>query len=91
MSEQHTPGPWRVENDEIVSSSQRMGASVAFVTARVGSRTFNADSRLIAAAPDLLEIAKMIAESGEPCFICSTAPHRSDCGLITTIAKADGR
>jgi hypothetical protein len=55
----HTPGPWRWANDggdgyAIHSSSKKMSATVALVTARVGSETAIADSRVLAAAPEML-------------------------------------
>ena len=58
---QHTPGPWRVEAHflgyDIVSSSPQMSATVATTAARP-SITGEADARLIAAAPDLLDALK---------------------------------
>jgi len=53
-----------------------------------------ANARLIAAAPDLLAIAEAVDREvahGECCPICSEAPHRSDCALTATLAKAEGR
>ncbi len=49
---------------------------------------------LIAAAPELLDIAKamdaMVA-AGEPCLVCATAPRLHDCRLPAIIAKAEGK
>lgn len=50
-----------------------------------------ANAHLIAAAPDLLSVARLIAGSIECCECCSSHPHRGDCQLMAVIAKAEGR
>lgn len=88
-----TPGPWRVEenrhenNYQIESSSPRLSATVAVVLGRLGSPAGLADSRLIAAAPDLLEAAKQVIAwptVGQP-------GHEPFEALRGAIAKAEGR
>lgn len=78
----HTPGPWKVEKDQhfgpgyvIVSQSAGMTnrCPVVRMTSPLGEddATLEADARLIAAAPDLLEIARVAAE----------LPHSADCSF----------
>lgn len=53
----HTPGPWEIERGEqveIVTRSRELGGTVALVMARTGSKTGEADARLIAAVPEML-------------------------------------
>lgn len=60
---QHTKGPWRVERGQeidVVSSSPNLSATVATITARSGSLTAEADARLIAASPALLEACEAV-------------------------------
>lgn len=58
----HTPAPWRAEvasdGYDILSSSPEMSATVAITAARPHSLTGQADARLIAAAPELLDALK---------------------------------
>ncbi len=54
MSEsKHTPGPWSWHGDELLSATEFVMAT------RKGSRPSDNDSRLIAAAPDLLQMLKV--------------------------------
>ena len=58
MSTQHTPGPWSVnfkKFDEVTASN---GAIVASCNKLTGLVNLQANARLIAAAPDLLEALK---------------------------------
>lgn len=50
----HTKGPWR-QHGEIINSDER---EIAIIP-NFKSKKDNANARLIAAAPDLLEVAKM--------------------------------
>lgn len=72
MSAQHTPAPWTAQNDgrDIISiqhSNNAPGAismTLAKVTARMTWRSqAEANARLIAAAPDLLEALKACDEA----------------------------
>ena len=72
MSAQHTPAPWTAQNDgrDIISiqhSNNDPGAismTLAKVTARMTWRSqAEANARLIAAAPDLLEALKACDEA----------------------------
>lgn len=63
----HTPGPWRVETEETVSVRDRKDGSVAtlgwlsnrMAGPRRSSQEVQANARLIAAAPELLEALKL--------------------------------
>lgn len=63
---QHTPGPWRVDqnNYSVSSSAGRFVAFAATTTQSVGiiSPEMKANARLIAAAPDLLAAAEAMLD-----------------------------
>ena len=60
----HTPGPWRVgEHNHCVIESARHGNIALVNLARMSA----ADARLIAAAPDLLALAKRYASECSGC------------------------
>lgn len=64
---QHTPGPWYVETERTGRRGNEwlMVVTKNGVICRVGTpdmRGASADARLIAAAPELLELAQMIAD-----------------------------
>jgi len=64
----HTPGPWRVDlrTDRIVADSMSVGKPVVLDVARAfprrGKQETDANARLIAAAPEMLEALKKSAE-----------------------------
>ena len=74
----HTPGPWRVYEDrgsdayEVVPDHCDFGDTVA-----VYGRTRAANARLIAAAPELLGLAREAAEVGETIAALACAPDGS--------------
>ena len=74
MSEQHTPGPWKLHHPtphdfRILAPSGEAPTTIArLAVAQAGtSRRVNANARLIAAAPELLEACRgiMYAFDGE--------------------------
>ena len=90
MSAQHTPGPWWVEKDG--SAEHRNEANVingADGTMIVYGQVNDADARLIAAAPDLLEALKTLTA-----YLGKTATHTSDLEAVwdaeKVIRKATG-
>ena len=68
----HTPGPWRVSptNDCVIESEKH--GNIALVNL---ARMSAADARLIAAAPDLLALAKRYASECAWCSGTGTIEH----------------
>ena len=73
MSNKHTPGPWTVTADGAgwyIECSPERGHSVAYIRAEIGEEDPDtsddekeANARLIAASPMLLEALKLIANA----------------------------
>jgi hypothetical protein len=70
MTTQHTPGPWAhdgygnitgMENDPEIGCVGKVG--VASIYLRTAAYRYEANARLIAAAPDLLSVLKELQES----------------------------
>ena len=85
MSEsKHTPGPWVVENSRHPGSNFkqhiRAGKWAVASTRRgysVSTDEVDANARLIAAAPELLDLAREAAEVGETIAALACAPDGS--------------
>ena len=77
----HTPGPWRVlpTNDCVIESEKH--GNIALVNL---ARMSSADARLIAAAPDLLALAKRYASE------CADAGLDNN-HILEVIRKAQGK
>lgn len=59
----HTPGPWAVQRERyVVATSARAFIATVNVPCIIPSEVASANARLIAAAPDLLEALRKIAE-----------------------------
>lgn len=57
MNAKHTPGPWHVESDtDICGSAGGFIATAHMPSSAIGTEREYANARLIAAAPDLLEL-----------------------------------
>ena len=73
METKHTPGPWTVTADGAgwyIECSPERGHSVAYIRAEIGDEDQDtsddekeSNARLIAAAPELLEALKLIANA----------------------------
>lgn len=81
MTAQHTPGPWAVgpafDNDgepEIIIERHTPAGNLVVAVALAGLRGQEANARLIAAAPDLLEALQAAVE----------------CGMVPTSSAAEG-
>lgn len=83
----HTPGPWTVDGDEVWSDETQ--SSVCMVLHGTGEE---ANARLIAAAPDMLEAAVMIetAMKKHPDTECSVVLLPGILALRAAITKATG-
>jgi hypothetical protein len=77
MSTKHTPGPWRQEETRVYFPNNAGGFCIR------NCPSPEANARLIAAAPELLDIAETIA-------LDSTSPHQWLDELRAAIAKATG-
>lgn len=109
----HTPGPWRDIGFSMLTGKDRhygwaitdsYGSKFAEVPVQRGSWTFDRDTqeanaRLIAVAPELLEVLKLVLETRRPTL---TVNHQFDprpddhcdcllCQIERVIAKAEGR
>ena len=102
MSEKHTPGPWEIHKDLGEPVPQYIyGADTTYVCAikRVGRQpnspdvidTFNANARLIAAAPDMLEACKECLECMLKWDIKKNVISGLSLQLLATIVKAEGK
>jgi len=87
----HTPGPWAIAGEEhanVILSEDFVIADVyAFKKGEAGPRTDEegeANARLIAAAPDLLEVAKAA-------YVYITGNPGLENALKQAIAKAEGK
>lgn len=92
----HTPGPWKVTDRFEISMDdgdvQPLVATVNADDASVSNEQAEADARLIAAAPDLLDVLRVLTDHAK-----ETYPHfESDRGqrdiaaALAAIAKATG-
>jgi hypothetical protein len=88
----HTPGPWRIEHDHDITI---YSGDVPLVHT-MGDEASEANARLIAATPDLLEALKDIVEDLEARWDMSD--RRTNPGIVScvekgrhAIAKAEGR
>lgn len=85
MSEKHTPGPW--------TAGRRAGARTCIDSERdnVAAAWSDADAKLIAAAPDLLEVARLFVDYAETTEF-DRGPCKADVEAArAAIAKAEGR
>lgn len=89
----HTPGPWNLVwwgNEKYPYPLTILADNDGVWITRDGSISNPADGPLIAAAPDLLAIAKRILERGyvSECIEEERADYQS---LFAAVAKAEGR
>lgn len=76
MTTKHTPGPWIVELGNQISTHEFQPVGVAHVMRQGGCEEANA--RLIAAAPDMLEALQAIVEAdGQPDEVLQIAMIRA--------------
>lgn len=90
MSAKHTPGPWEVGIDEgamvFGGPDCREGVcDTSFKSKNIYQE--QADARLISAAPEMLNVLKVLVEQGD--FEGFTADFQQQ--VLAVIAKAEGR
>lgn len=101
MTTKHTPGPWEIDyNDSsnpIIGADKQVVARVAHLAAWRHPLEAEANARLIAAAPELLDLAKSaLEELGKMDFTLSAnwnGSIKTNVALFLekAIAKAEGR
>jgi hypothetical protein len=84
----HTPGPWEHDGDEITSTS---GDYIATTAYGVSESQAEANARLIAAAPDLLDALREIAEVPPESGRYREWMERAQRIAESAIAKATGK
>lgn len=104
MNAEHTPGPWtcrKVDNPQGVDAYRRAIQSAWYVCGPEHDSDFVADvfvkhderaeanARLIAAAPDLLEALHLLVDNFSPCN-CGRITYCGFCMASAAIAKATG-
>lgn len=87
---QHTPGPWKVWNDRVwTNESLEDMKQICSISGNRGDRDANA--RLIASAPELLEACKQVLSSSVFQEEGFELPDRLRIHLEQAIAKAEGK
>ena len=77
MSSKHTPGPWRIEKDGSAENNNEVNVvNGADGTMIVYGQANDADARLIAAAPDLLDALQYLAYEFRSVVNSEFATHR---------------
>lgn len=87
----HTPGPWFSQYDDngfYEIGSEAVSRRVAFTYSEYD--TDEANARLIAAAPDLLEALQRLLDATTPLFFITQNDHTAFHQASAAIAKATG-
>lgn len=96
MERRHTPGPWRIINGDLANKKFHQIVGPAILKSPIGED----DCNLIAAAPELLEVAyatrKLVSEAASVGFNCTDGDwavrlYANQARLSAAIAKAEGR
>jgi len=96
MKTTHTPGPWSLEVDAVISDATE--AHICTVLGGEGTRFIDdednqeclANARLIAAAPDLLDALKEVQDWANDGFRVALRDDQK-AKIAAAIAKAEGR
>ncbi|MFO1394674.1 MAG: hypothetical protein U1F09_12995 [Steroidobacteraceae bacterium] len=98
MSARHTPGPWKVCEGSPFTRWYVKAIHATYVIAECGiseGKTGEANARLIAAAPDLLALARQYASECGDCAGTRVCPDDEPCtecaDIWRIIDKAEGR
>ena len=85
---EHTPGPWKVVGTEIWGANVKIASGRGAYDEKDRQKN-KANARLIAAAPDLLEICNKIYYNGEPIGKTIIVSSQHEAMLEAAIAKAE--
>lgn len=76
----HTPGPWTArKHTDTAGWTVSSGNSIASVPPQRGEGEAEANARLIAAAPELLEIVLAVESMARECESCEGSGHQPGC------------
>jgi hypothetical protein len=87
MKTKHTKGPWKTQGNLIFSLEHVLVAKLFTLPRKTGETVAHieaANARLIAAAPEMLEMLKRLSK-------ISTMDANWDCEILKLIDKAGGR
>lgn len=90
MSAKHTPGPWRVHNLRVEPPPDPQRANGGWTVAQVYGPDAEANARLIAAAPELLEALAWFVDPNNDSPTLDEFDAAVDVARLA-IAKATGR
>ena len=90
MISKHTPGPWDMDEGDYGIYQIETSDQIAEVFSHHPDEELKANARLIAAAPDLLEVLKQFMDSRAPDYAEAAHPGAYS-RAIAAIAKAEGR
>ena len=94
MSTQHTPGPWTQDGfGTIITANGRTLVVEGLALSSRSNEETRANTRLIAAAPDLLEALEMVRDADDDCKRdgLKTIPSMARNRIDRAIAKATGQ
>ena len=95
-AKKHTPGPWLARGYDVLKPAGRFVAYTGptHTTPEIYPQSCKledeANARLIAAAPDLLDALKLALECGDACGMDAAYPS-ARAEIVEAIAKAEGR
>ncbi len=90
MAVKHTKGPWRVHTTDSTAIIDRTGADIAATTGDYENEyeAMEANARLIAAAPDLLEMLKEARKCLRRCHYAGPEREAIDAAILKATGEA---
>lgn len=86
-TQMHTPGPWKVEGGYCVTDNNGINILGETLSDAIGLEEHQANARLIASAPDLLEAVRALLE-----MITDNRTHGKEIDqAVSAILKAEGK
>ena len=96
MNMKHTGGPWvaleRYTNRQAISIGRKIGSMSHEIFAEAHGHNCEANARLIASAPELLEALELLVKEVE-CYCADNVAAKGLCGICSAkaaLAKAKG-